>query len=77
MIGGHVFHHAVSIRMSTNCVPPLTGLFIYTHKADLVQWLLKKSEKKLAWSLNFRYIDDAISLSNYKFGDFVVRIHPK
>jgi hypothetical protein len=34
--------------MGTNCVPPLTDLFIYTHKADLVQELLKKSDKKLA-----------------------------
>jgi hypothetical protein len=34
-------------------------LFIYALKADLVQGLLKKNEKKLAWSLNFRCIDAA------------------
>ena len=47
MFGGHVFHHTVSICMGTNCAPPLTDLFIYTQKADLVQGLLKKNEKKL------------------------------
>jgi hypothetical protein len=36
------------------------------------------SKKKLARSSNFtcRYIDDALSLNNSKFGDFVDRIHP-
>ena len=40
--------------------------------------LLKKNEKKLARSfkLTFRYIDDVLSLNNYRFGDFVDRIYP-
>jgi len=49
MFGGHVFQYTVDIRMGTNCAPPLTDLFIYTHKADLVQGLLKKNENKLAF----------------------------
>ena len=38
----------------------------------------KKNEKKLARSFNFtfRYIDDVLSLSNSRFGDFVDRIYP-
>jgi hypothetical protein len=48
MFGGHVFQHTVGIRMGTNCASLLTDLFIYALKADLVQVLLKKNEKKLA-----------------------------
>jgi hypothetical protein len=41
-------------------------------------WLRKKNEKKLARSFNFTfcYIDDVLSLSNSRFGDFVDRIYP-
>jgi hypothetical protein len=43
-----------------------------------MQGLLKKDEKKLARSFNFtfRFIDDVLSLNNYRFGDFVYRIYP-
>jgi hypothetical protein len=40
-------------------------LFLYSYEADFIQGLLKKKEKKLAWSFNFmfRYIelDDVLS----------------
>ena len=64
--------------MGTNCAPLLDKLFLYSYEADFIHWLLKKSEKKLARSSNFtcRCIDDALSLNNSKFGDFVDRIHP-
>ena len=40
--------------------------------------LLKKNEKKPARSFNltFRYIDDVLSLNNFRFGDFVDLIYP-
>jgi hypothetical protein len=40
--------------------------------------LLKKNEKKLARSFNFtfRYIDDVLSLNNYRFDDFNDHIYP-
>ena len=43
-----------------------------------LQGLLKKNEKELAWSFNFafRYIDNVLSLNNYRFGDFVDHICP-
>ena len=49
-----------------------------SYEADFIQWLLKKNEKKLTRSFNFtfRYIDDALSLNNSRFGDFVDRIYP-
>jgi hypothetical protein len=53
-------------------------LFLYSYEADFIQGLLKKNEKKLAWSFNFtfRYIDDVLSLNNSRYGDFVDRIYP-
>jgi hypothetical protein len=42
------------------------------------QFVLKKIKRKLARSFNltFRYIDDVLSLNNYRFGDVVDRIYP-
>jgi hypothetical protein len=42
--------------------PLLVDLFLYSYKADLIQGLLKKNEKKLARSFNFTfcYIDDVL-----------------
>jgi hypothetical protein len=50
----------------------------YLCEADFIQGLLKKNEKKLARSFNFMfcYLDDVLSLSNSRFGDFVDRIYP-
>jgi hypothetical protein len=66
--------------MGTNCVPLLVDLFLYSYlyKAYFIQGFLKKNEKKLARSFNFtfRYIDDVLSLDNFRFGDFVDRIYP-
>jgi hypothetical protein len=64
--------------MGTSCAPVFADLFLYSDKADFIQELLKKNEKKLARSFNFtfRYIDDVLSLNNSRFGDFVDRIYP-
>ena len=63
--------------MGTNCAPLLINLFRYLYEADFIQRLLKKNEKKLVRSSNFtfRCIDDVLSLSNSRFGDFVDRIY--
>ena len=78
IFGGRVFQQTVGIPMGTNCAPLLAALFRYSHKADFIQGLLKKNEKKLARSFifTFRYIDDVLSLNNSRFGDFVDRIYP-
>ena len=64
--------------MGTNCAPFLADLFLYSYEADFKQGLLKKIKRKLARSFNltFRYIDDVLSLNNYRFGDVVHRIYP-
>ena len=61
-----------------SCALLLADLFLYSCEADFIQGLLKRNEKKVAWSFNFtfRYIDDVISLNNFRFGDFVDRIYP-
>jgi hypothetical protein len=53
-------------------------LFLYLYETDFIQGLLKKNEKKLAWSSNFmcRYTGNVLSLNNSKFSDFVDRIYP-
>ena len=73
IFGGRVFQQTVGIPMGTNCAPLLADLFLYSYEANFIQGLLKKKEKKLAQPFNFtfRYIDDAISLNNSRFGDFV------
>ena len=47
-------------------------------QADFIQGLLKKYGKWLVrfFNFTFRIIGDALSLNNYKFGDFVDRIYP-
>ena len=72
------FQQIVSIPMGTNCAPLLADLFLYSYEADFMQGLLKKNERKLARSLKFtfRYIDDVLSLNNYRLGDFIDRIYP-
>ena len=70
-----VFFNRQSI---TNCAPLLADLLLYSYEAYFIQGILKKNEKKLARSFNFkfRYIDDILSLNNSRFGDFVDRIYP-
>ena len=78
MFGGQVFQQTVGIPMGTNCAPLLADLFLYSYEAEFFQTLLKQKDKKLAQSFNFtfRYIDDVLSLSNSKFGDYLHLIYP-
>ena len=78
MFCGRVFQQTVGIHMGTNCAPLLADLFLYSYEAGLIQGFLKKNQKNLARSFNFtfRYIDDVLSLSNFRFCDIVDRIYP-
>ena len=73
-----MFFKTVGIPTGTNCAPLLVDLFLYLYEADFIQGLLKKNEKMLARSFNFtfRYIDDVLSLNNFRFGNFVDLIYP-
>ena len=65
-----------SLWVQTVLLLSLTASFICMRQTSYR--LLKKNEKKLARSFNitFRYIDDVLSLSNSRLGDFVDRIYP-
>jgi hypothetical protein len=78
MFGGRIFQQTVGIPMGTNCVPLLAELFLCSHEADFIHGLLKKNEKKLARSCNFKFhnIDYVLSLNTSRFGDCVDRIYP-
>ena len=78
MFDGRVFQQTVGIHMDTYCAPLLAELFLYSYEADFIKGLLKKNEKKLAWSFNYtlRYLNDVLSLNNSRFGDFVDCIYP-
>ena len=46
-------------------------------ETGFMKGLLEKNDKKLSRSFNFtfRYIDDVLSLNNFRFGDFLDRMH--
>jgi hypothetical protein len=69
MFGGRVFQQTVGIPMGTNCVL-LADLFLYSYEADFIQGLAR------SFDFTFRYIDDVLSLTNSRLGDFVDRIYP-
>ena len=75
---GCVLQQTVGISMSTNCAPLLADLFLYLYEADCIHSLLMKNKKKLVLSFNstFCYIDDVLSISNSKLGDFVDHLYP-
>ena len=55
---------------------PTSSFNLYA--ADFIHGLLKKNEKKISLSFNFKfnYINDVLSINNSKFGDFIDRIYP-
>ena len=71
MFGERVFQQTVGISMGTIYAPLLADMLLYLYKADFIQGLLTKNEKKLSC-----YIDDVLSLNNSRFSDFVDRIYP-
>ena len=74
--GGHVYQQTVGIPIRTNCGPLVAVLFLYSYEADFVQHLQKSKLKKqkTTFNLTFRYIhvDDALSLNNPKFNDYII-----
>ena len=78
-LGGRIFWQTIGIPMVTNCAPLLTGLFLYSYEAELVQSLLKAVKKHIAQQFNFtcRYIDDVLSLKNTKFAEYLEFIYAR
>jgi hypothetical protein len=64
--------------VGTNWAPLLADLFLHTYEAGLLEGLLKTKDRKLAQILNssFHYIDDVLSLNNYRFIDYLHIFYP-
>ena len=75
---GWIYQQTIGILVGTNCAPLLDDLFLYLYEAEFVQSLLKAGKKHLAQQFNFtyRYIDDALSLKNTKFAEYLEFIYP-
>jgi len=73
--GGWIFQQAVGIPIGTNSAPLLADLFLHSYEAEFIQELLRKGEKKLAQAFNytFRYIDEVLSLSEWKWAKVALR----
>lgn len=61
------------IPMGIKCVPHLAHLFPFSYEADFIQRFSRTIEKKITLSsyFTFRCIDDALSLYNSMFDDYV------
>ena len=53
MLDGCVIQQRDSIPIGTNCAPVLSDLCTYSHKADFIQGLLMKIEKKAVFMVFF------------------------
>ena len=78
VFGGKVFQQIVGITMGTNCAPLLADIFLYSYEAEFIQSLLSTGKKKLASHFNFtyRYIDDALSINNPDFENYLGQMYP-
>ena len=60
-----------------NCALLFTELFLYSYEADFMHGLLKKKRKEVrSFNFKFLYIDDALTLNNYKLCNFIDVIYP-
>jgi len=76
--GGRIFHQTIGIPMGTNCAPLLADLFLHSYKDKFVHDLLRKGEKTLAQSFNYKFrdMDDVLSLNNKNFSNVLHLIYP-
>ena len=74
---GKVFKQTVSIPICTNCGPFLADIFLYSYKAELIQYLLSTGKKQLAsrFNLNYGYIDDTMSLKPPEFENYLGQMY--
>ena len=67
MFGGHVFQQTIGILMGINGALLLFDLFLYSYETYFIHGLLKKNEKKVEWTFNFRFlyipVDDPLILN--------------
>ena len=78
VFAGKFFQQIIGIPMSTNCVPFLVDIFLYSYEAEFIQSLLSTGRKRLASQFNFtyRYIDDVLSINNPDFEHYLGQMYP-
>ena len=76
--GGTLFQQVVGIPMGTNCAPLLADLFVYSYESEFLQKLVKdkKIHEARAFNFTYRYIDDVLSINNFRFAEFLPLIYP-
>ena len=76
--GGALFLQVVGIPMGTNCAPLLAYLFLLSYESEFLQNIVKhqKIHEARAFNFTYRYIDDALSINNPRFAEFLPLIYP-
>jgi hypothetical protein len=76
--GGTLFQQVVGIPMGMNCAPLLADLFLYSYESKFLQKLVKdkKIHEARAFNFTYRYIDDVLSINNFRFAEFLPLIYP-
>ena len=78
VFAGKVIQQIIGIPMGTNCALLLADIFLYSYEAEFIQSLLSTCRKRLAsqFNLTYRYIDDALSINNPDFENYLVQMYP-
>ena len=76
--GGTLFQQVVCIPMCANYTPLLADLFVYSYESEFLQKLVKdkKFHDARAFNFSYQYIDDALSINNSGFAEFLPLIYP-
>ena len=76
--GGTLFQQVVSIPMGANCASILADLILYSYESEFLQKLVKdkKIHEVRAFNFTYRYIDDDLSINDYRFAEFLPLIYP-
>ena len=73
-----VVHYRFSLLFGSNCAPLLADLFLYSYETEFLQKLVKdkKIHEARAFNFAYRYIDDVLSINNFRFAEFLPLIYP-
>ena len=74
--GGSVFQQTNGIPIETNCALFLSTCSFVIMRLHSYRNFLGKKIRTISLNFTLRYIDDVLSLSISKFGDYVERIYP-
>ena len=78
VFAGKISQQTVGIPMGTNCARLLADIFMYSYEAEFNQSLLSTGKIQLTtvFNLNYRYIDDVLSINNPEFENYLGKMFP-